>query len=194
MSMKKIAPSGAAGNTRLLSKFGGGSSGPRQEYRPGYATGGVVKAKGGEVSGGSRDADGAPAKPPLARAGRKMGKGKPKGDAKTNINIIIAGKGDAPASKPPMPPMGGPGGPPPDMGPPPGAPPMPPMRAKGGRVNSDAAEDKAMVTKMIHKHEKEDHKGSPMTKFASGGKIRQIKDGAGGGKGRLEKIAAYGKK
>ena len=71
---------------------------------------------------------------------------------------------------------------------------MPPMRAKGGRVNSDDAEDKAMVTKMIHKHEKEDHKGSPMTKFASGGKIRQIKDGAGGGKGRLEKIAAYGKK
>lgn len=195
MSMKSIAKSGAIGNTTLLKKYGGHGE-TRQTYAKGYATGGAVKgyATGGAPSG-SMDTDGAPAKPSLARPGRKMGKGKAmakKGG--TNVNIIIAGKGDGgdkPPMMPPGPPMdAGPMPPPPGAGP--GGPPMP-MRAKGGRV-TDAKEDKSMVAKMIHKHEKEDHKGSPMTKFQAGGKVRMIKDGAGGGKGRLEKIKAYGSK
>jgi hypothetical protein len=80
---------------------------------------------------------------------KKGGKAK---SAKTNINIVIAGKpqqGDMQAQMPPMPPMAGPPGPPPGgppMAPPPGgAPGMPPMPPgpppgapgpfkKGGRV------------------------------------------------------------
>lgn len=199
MSMKDIAKSGAIGNTTLLKKYGG-SGETRQTYPKGYATGGAVKgyATGGAPSG-SMDTDGAPAKPSLSRPGRKMGKGK-KPDAKkagTTVNIIIAGKGEGgekPPMMPPGPPMdAGPMPPPPGAGP--GGPPMP-MRAKGGRVSEakEAKEDKPMIAKMIHKHEKEDHKGSPMTKFQSGGKVRQIKDGAGGAAGRLEKIKAYGSK
>jgi hypothetical protein len=76
---------------------------------------------------------------------KKGGKAK---SAKTNINIVIAGKpqqGDMQAQMPPMPPMAGPPGPPPGgppMAPPPGMPPMPPGPPpgapgpfkKGGRV------------------------------------------------------------
>lgn len=154
-----------------------------------YATGGGV---GPGVEGSMPK--GNLGKPSRGKAGKgKTGKG-------TNVNVIIMGKGDGP--KPEMgPPPGGPGpmaGPPPDMGPPPGAggPPMP-MRAKGGRVNSDAAEDKKMVAKMIHKHEEHDHKGSKMTPFKKGGEVMdQVslkKDGAGSGLGRLAKVKAYGK-
>jgi hypothetical protein len=88
-----------------------------------YASGGAVMDMG--------DVDGAPSKGNLAKPGRGKMKGKDKKG--TNVNVIImqqpAGDKGAP---PPLPPMGGPGGPPPpDMGPPPSA---PPMRANGGRV------------------------------------------------------------
>lgn len=46
-------------------------------------------------------------------------------------------------------------------------------RKSGGRVHSDAKEDKSLVASMIHKHEAEDHKGSPMTKFARGGHAKK---------------------
>lgn len=147
-----------------------------------YATGGAVAVEGGPPKGNL----GKPSRGKSAKG--KTGKG-------TNVNVIIMGKGGA---GPEMgPPPGGPGpmaGPPPDMGPPPGAggPPMP-MRAKGGRVNSDAAEDKKMVAKMIHKHEENDHNGSKMTPFKKGGEVSLKKDGAGSGLGRLAKVKAYGK-
>lgn len=86
----------------------------------------------------------------------------------TNINIIIAPPNPKPAMPPPamMPPGGPPGmhqGAPPM--PPPGAP--PPMGPAGG---------------------------APPLMRAYGGRTDRypIKDGAGGGKGRLQKIAAYG--
>lgn len=39
----------------------------------------------------------------------------------------------------------------------------------GGAVKSDEAEDKAMIKKAVHKHEKHDHKGEPLTKLKNGG-------------------------
>lgn len=102
------------------------------------------------ASGGGVDGDDSPKK---------------KSSAKTQVNIVIAGKDGAsagpalpppmmpPAAMPPapMPPAGGP-----PMGMPPGAGPMPPMHKRGGAV-----------------------------------KEYPIDAGAGGGKGRLEKAAAY---
>lgn len=120
MKMKSIARSGAEGNTRLLSKYGGGSSGPRQHY----ASGGRVqgKALGGEVDD-EEMMEGDEAAPRLDRPSRK------KGESKTTVNVIVASKGDQP-----MPPMGPMAGPPPPMPPvPPGGPP-PMMRKNGGRV------------------------------------------------------------
>ena len=101
-----------------------------------------------------------------ARAnGGKTGKGK------TNINIVIAGKGDSDPSAgqmPPMPPrpptpvpMASPSGSPLPGGPPPGGPPaMPP----------------------------------PMMGRKSGGRAYPIETGSGGAQGRLEKIKSYGLK
>lgn len=39
----------------------------------------------------------------------------------------------------------------------------------GGHVKSDEAEDKAMVKKAVHKHEKHDHPGEKLTKLKDGG-------------------------
>ncbi len=109
-----------------------------------YAVGGTVSA------------------PSFARGGRSKGKK----SGKTNINIIIAGKGGPDeAGLPPKPPMG-PMAPPPGMGPPgagappPGMPPgMPPMK-RGGAA------------------------------YAKGGKV-PMKGGAETGQGRLDKAKAY---
>jgi len=35
---------------------------------------------------------------------------------------------------------------------------------------SDIKQDKAMIKAMVHKHEKHDHPGKPLTKLAKGGK------------------------
>jgi hypothetical protein len=125
----------------------------------------VGKAAGGALNGGTRPAGG--------RLARKSGGSAKKG---MNVNIIIApSQGPKPMMPPPgaMPP-GGPvgmhqGAPPPMMPPGAGAPPpagAPPMmgRARGGRT-------------------------SGMT--AKPGKY-PLKDGGGGGLGRLEKIKGYG--
>lgn len=133
MKMKSMARSGAEGNCRLLSKYGGGSSGPRQHY----ASGGVVKARadGGSVMEEEEvEVEGEEAMPRLDKPSRK-----PKGESKTIVNVVIAGKDDSQG----MPPLGGPplglpaGGPPGGLpvggGPGGGMPPMP-MRKSGGRV------------------------------------------------------------
>lgn len=204
---EKLARPGSEGNTRLLKQYGGGSSPPRQSYAgvKGYATGGAVRGDNPSLAEGLA-ASGSPAKPNLSRPGRKMaGKGKSKKDAKTNITVVVApnGKGD---EKPPMPmpvpvpgPSAGPPMPPMPMPPPgagPGGPPMP-MRAKGGRVNhDDAKKDKAAIKAAVHKHEKHDHPGKPLTKLSVGGPAKPPKGfdaGAGGAEGRLEKARKYGK-
>lgn len=131
MSYMKSAGTSAKGNDRLLKQYGG-NDGSSPMARQHYATGGAVKSANPSLNEGL-SAAGAPAKKSLARPGRKMpGKGKSKGkEAKTNINVIIAGgKPEAPAMPPP--PMDGPPMPPPGAGGPPPA--GMPMRAKGGRV------------------------------------------------------------
>jgi len=196
--MTKIARSGAEGNTRLLAKYGGGSEPPRQSYAKGYATGGIVKGDNPALAEGMGVA-GAPAKMSTSRPGRKMpgrvGKGKDAKKAGTNVNVIIVPKSDdkgmplamKDAGGPPMPPpgpMAGPGGP--------GGPPLP-MHKHGGRVHGDAAKDKAATKAAVHKHEKAMHPGKPMTKLAAGGPaLTGFDAGAGGGKGRLEKVKKYG--
>lgn len=191
MSYMKGVRQGSEGNTSLLKSYGGGSTGPRQ----GYATGGSVGLKkDGPALAEGLSAAGTPAKPSLARPGRKISKGKKK-EAKTNINVIVAPSAPK-EGPPPMPAMAGPPGPPP-MPPPAGGPPMPPMRASGGRVDADCKD-------AVHKHDRQMHKGQGLTKLRIGGKVCRApggpvmglknKDGgAGGAEGRLAKIKMYGK-
>lgn len=203
--MTKIARPGSEGNTRLLKEYGGGSTPPRQHY----ATGGAVRGGDNPALDEGMSASGEASRPNLARPGRKMkGKDKDKAKTKTNINIVVMGK-DKDATPPvpgpmaaagPMPPPAMPMPMKPPMGPPMAGPdgPSMPMRKAGGRVekHDDAAMDKKMVAAAVHKHEEHDHPGKPMTKLAKGGPANPpagIDDGAGGGKGRLEKIKAYGK-
>jgi hypothetical protein len=210
MSYMKDVRGSAVGNTSLLRKYGG-SGEPRQSY----ATGGAVKgyAHGGNpaLSEGMA-ASGAPAKPSLARASRKSGKGKGKSGAKTHVNVIVAPQPPASAGPPPPPPGPMAGPPPPPPGPPgggmmpPAGPPGPPMmRAKGGRV-MDEAQDKTMIKKAVHAHDKQMHGGKGLTKLklrdggmmcrADGGSVHGLTNsqgGGGGARGRLAKIKMYGK-
>ncbi len=178
MSYLKGVPSGAAGNKRLLGKYGGNSgSGPNARQH--YARGGAVKAfaSGGAALDEGLSASGSPAKPSLSRPGRKApSKGKD-GKGKTTVNVIIAGGGKPGADGPPPGgPMAGPPMPPPGAGgPPPGGPPMPPMRANGGRI--------ANLGKYAH--------GGKVGKYARGGKAMPPKGldaGMMSEKGREEKI------
>lgn len=136
-------------------------------------------------------ADGGVTKP---RADRLKRGGKVKGGKTVvNVNIIGGQKDVAPkpmpipvpmpgAGGPPMPPPGGPGGPmPPDMAGPGG----PPMGLKRGGV-AKAAKAGTQRDKI---------KGLPMGQFKKGGRTRMpvpMKDGAGGGLGRLAKAKEYG--
>lgn len=43
--------------------------------------------------------------------------------------------------------------------------------AKGGAVHEDVAQDKKMIAKAVHKHEKVLHKGEPLTKLKKGGVV-----------------------
>lgn len=119
----------------------------------------------------------------LARGGKT---GKHSG--KTQVNIMVghpggnAGLGTPPPPPPAMPARPPIGGPPPGMPPggPPGGPPGmppggPPMMPPGGGGPPGAAPPRPPVMKR-------------------GGRVPDMTGGAGGAKGRMEKIKAYGKK
>lgn len=129
MSYMKNLGTSAKGNDRLLKQYGG-NAGSSPMARQHYAKGGAVKGGNPSLDEGL-SASGSPAKPSLARPGRKAPK---KGDGKkgTSVNVIIAQ-----APKPDMgglPPMAG-AGPMPMPPPGPGGPPMP-MRKSGGKVKA----------------------------------------------------------
>lgn len=44
--------------------------------------------------------------------------------------------------------------------------------ARGGKAKSDAAQDKKMVKRAVHKHEKAQHPGSPLTPLKKGGEAK----------------------
>ncbi len=207
MSYLKQYGTSAKGNDRLLKQYGG-SSGSSPMARQHYATGGAVKGDSPSLSEGLGAAEGSPAKPSLARPGRKMaGKGKSAGKGKTNVNVIIAQappkeaapKGDMPMAGPPGPPM-------PPPGPPPGGPPMP-MRASGGRIsNLGKYAHGGKVTTKGDKAEEIAEKEESGGKYACGGRIGRKEGGpaiglhakgklvgSGGGLGRLAKAKKYGR-
>lgn len=43
--------------------------------------------------------------------------------------------------------------------------------AEGGSVKADLKQDKNMIAQAVHKHEKAQHQGKPLTKLKKGGKV-----------------------
>jgi hypothetical protein len=141
----------------------------------------VAKKAGGSINDGTR--------PEGGRIARAKGGAAKKG---MNVNIIIAPQGGGAKPPMPMPPpgVGGPVGlhqgmpppPPPGAAPPMGPPPGMMGRKSGGRVDSSGPTAKPKM---------------PANKVDSSGPTAKpgkypIRDGAGGGMGRREKIRAYG--
>lgn len=176
------------------------------------------KATVKEIKSGPMKMDGKSSKARLDRPHRASGGRVGKGKSNVTINILAGGdKGTAtpgplpiPVGAPPMPmpkppmgamPPGAPGGTSPML--PPGG----PMRASGGRVGSKGTavyeEGKRNGTPVMGTPGKNDtkdiYRGKQVT-FATGGaveatgKMLKMKYGAGGERGREEKIKAYGGK
>lgn len=121
-----------------------------------------------KATGGSLDGEIQGLRPKGGRLARKEG-GKTSKKGGMNVNIIIAPP--KAASPLPMPPPG-----------PPKGIPAPPPQAMPGAMPPGAGAPAPMGPPA----------GAPPMMRKSGGRAYPIKDGAGGGKGRLEKIRAYG--
>lgn len=117
---------------------------------------------------------------------------KGRGKAHTTVNVVVAGQHPKPQPVPVPVPVGGPGpqgAAPPGAGPggpggpmpPPGAGAPPPGFKRGGRTPKEDSQ-------------RDEKGGMPAGHFKKGGKTKgyPIKDGAGGGEGRLQKAKAYG--
>lgn len=136
---------------------------PQDDGSQGKAQGG--RAKGYESAEANEDTmAGHAAKPRLDRKGFKDGGAVKKG---TTVNVIVAPQGGGEPAAPPMMPPPGPPMPPPHA--------APPMAPPGGGLPLPGA---GGPPAMMRKH---------------GGRVPHIiSDGSGGGKGRLQKIKAYG--
>ena len=220
MSMKEHRESATSGMRAKLARMGGKMGDKKHLERGGkcYATGGAVGPAAMDDM-----PSGMPAKPSVSKPGKHKGKGKSKGKGDTHVNVVVMPKGgDAPMPPPgpppgammpppmpPKPPMMPPGGPPGPMGGPPGMPPGPPMggppmmHASGGRVGRKhggkvkKADGGAIDTPMasaLDKYENSRKNVAPSMGRAVGGPVKGTKDGAGGGKGRMEKMKMYGDK
>lgn len=157
-----------------LKKLGGKRSEHTESFMKRADGGRICKADGGPLGDefdSGEEMDGEMSKPRLDKPGR--------GGGKTTVNIIVGKGPDAPgAPMAAMPPPPAPMPPPANLPPPPGGPMGGmPMRAKGGRVHTDAAQDKKLIAKMIDDNDK---------KRAAGGRMTA---GAESGEGRLEKAA-----
>ena len=170
--------------TTGMLKFGGAKVSPRkpdkminQRYSDGSMKAGVPDrqyAKGGKASL-ALDGSYQGTRPTGGRLARASG-GKAKG--KMNVNIIIGGHGQ---DQPPQPPAGPPPmAPHPQMMPPPPPPQMPPQ---GAMPPGAGAPPPGLVPPP-----------GPMPRKSGGRAYLDMEYGAGGGKGRLEKIKAYGNK
>ncbi len=62
------------------------------------------------------------------------------------------------------------------------------MKGAGYKSGGDVIQDKKLISEMVHKHEKHDHPGKPLTKFKSGGMVENKKSHP-----RLDKLARGGK-
>jgi hypothetical protein len=148
------------------------------EDRPENTAGAKRMAEMGRKSGGEAVADGKleGTRPEGGREARASG-GKA-GKGKMNVNIIIGGHGQ---DQPPQPPAGPPPmAPHPQMMPPPPPPQMPPQ---GAMPPGAGAPPPGPVPAP-----------GPMPRKSGGRAYLDMEYGAGGGKGRLEKIKAYGNK
>lgn len=183
--------------------------------RSGYKTGGHVKhsdeaedkslikkevkpsalkkklADGGCADGGNPK----PRADRLKRGGRAKHHGKKPSHTQVNVIVGHGGQKAVPVPKPvPVPvPVGGPGGAGPMAGPPGGAPMPPPDQSGGmGGPGPMGLKKGGRAKRSMGGNDREKMPGMPMGHFKRGGKTYPIKDGAGGGEGRLEKKKAYG--
>lgn len=62
--------------------------------------------------------------------------------------------------------------------------------AEAGESAADERQDKRMIAAAVHKHERHDHKGEPLTKLGSGGRTHLAKRARGGKVTKVQVIVA----